>query len=97
MLHFRQAKTTQETQQAVSFQLLFTKTWHPFLTVVFIGLLGIVAWVLSAETGRNYGFGVAVPSANVIQYIVIGQQRYLNWGSYFVLGILLGSFLTAKL
>ncbi|MGX2951012.1 YeeE/YedE family protein [Ursidibacter sp. B-7004-1] len=97
IVHFRQAKTTQETQQAVSFQLLFAKTWHPFLTAVFIGLLGIVAWVFSAETGRNYGFSVAVPSANVIQYIVIGQQRYLNWGSYFVLGILLGSFLTAKL
>ena len=38
-----------------------------------------------------------MPSANVVQYLVIGQQRYLNWGSLFVLGIPLGSFLMAKL
>lgn len=52
---------------------------------------------MSEQYGRAYGYGVAVPTANVVQYIVIGQQRYLNWGTYFVLGILLGSFIAAKL
>ncbi|MDY6216057.1 YeeE/YedE family protein [Actinobacillus porcinus] len=69
----------------------------PFITGTFIGLLGIVAWYFSAQAGRNYGFGIAVPSANVVQYLVTGQQRYLNWGSLFVLGIIVGSFLSAKL
>ncbi|MBN6065739.1 YeeE/YedE family protein [Aggregatibacter actinomycetemcomitans] len=68
-----------------------------FLGAVLIGLLGIAAWYFSAQTGRNYGFGIAVPSANVVQYIVTGQQRYLNWGSLFVIGILIGSFAGAKL
>ena len=85
--------------------ILIKKTIHsdnassltPFITGTFIGLLGIVAWYFSAQTGRHYGFGIAVPSANVVQYLVTGQQRYLNWGSLFVLGIIVGSFLSAKL
>ena len=62
-----------------------------------IGVLGIIAWVVSAENGRNFGFGISVPSANVIQYFVTGQQRYFNWGSVFVVGILIGSMISAKI
>lgn len=76
---------------------IFTQHWHPFVTAVLIGLLGIAAWFFSELSGRSYGYGIAVPSANVVQYLVIGQQRYLNWGTYFVLGIVLGSFISAKL
>ena len=68
-----------------------------FLGAVLIGLLGVIAWYCSAQTGRNYGYGIAVPSANVVQYIVTGQQRYLNWGSLFVLGMFVGSIVSAKL
>lgn len=67
------------------------------LTAVLIGILGIIAWYLSAENGRNFGFGISVPSANVVQYLVTGQQRYLNWGTLFVIGILAGSMISAKL
>ena len=75
----------------------FKRPWNPYLGGLLIGLLGVLAWYLSAQTGRNYGYGIAVPSANVVQYLVIGQQRYINWGSLFVLGIPLGSFLMAKI
>lgn len=66
------------------------------VTAVLIGVLGIVAWLVSASYGRNFGFGISVPSANVIQYLVTGQQRYFNWGSVFVVGILIGSACSAK-
>ena len=66
------------------------------LTGFLIGLLGVIAWFLSAESGRNFGYGVSVPSANVIQYLVTGQQRYFNWGSLFVIGIFVGSMISAK-
>ncbi|WP_035686834.1 YeeE/YedE family protein [Avibacterium paragallinarum] len=82
---------------AMIFPKIFARTWSPFLTAVAIGILGVIAWWLSADAGRNFGFGIAVPSANVIQYIVTGQQRYLNWGTLFVLGIPLGALLSAKL
>ena len=67
------------------------------VVAILIGLLGIIAWVFSAMNGRNFGFGISVPSANVIQYFVTGQQRYFNWGSVFVVGILIGSMLSAKI
>lgn len=86
-----------EPTQAVVFPQLFSYRWNLYLTATLIGLLGILAWLASAKTGRNFGFGIAVPSANVVQYWVTGQARYLNWGSLFVLGILLGSYLSAKL
>lgn len=67
------------------------------IVAILIGLLGIIAWVFSAMNGRNFGFGIAVPSANVIQYFITGQQRYFNWGSVFVVGIFIGSMLSAKI
>lgn len=44
------------------------------ITGVLIGILGIIAWVFSAEAGRNFGYGVAVPSGNVIQYLITGHE-----------------------
>lgn len=75
--------------------ILLEKRLHPFLGGAMIGALGILAWYLSAQTGREYGYGVAIPSANVVEFLVTGQHRYINWGSLFVLGIFAGSFLSA--
>ncbi len=68
-----------------------------FFGAFFIGLLSILAWYFSSQNGRDFGFGVAIPTANVIEYITTGQMRYLNWGSVFVLGIFTGSFLSSFL
>lgn len=70
---------------------------YPLGIAALIGLLGVLAWWLSWQSGRNYGYGVAVPTANVLQYLVTGQSRYLNWGSLFVLGILPDAFFSAWL
>ncbi|TKI06714.1 thiosulfate utilization transporter TsuA/YeeE [Martelella alba] len=76
--------------------LLFEKRWHPFATAIFIGVVAMLAWPLSAATGRNFGLGITTPSANILQYLVVGNDKYLNWGVFLVLGILLGSFIAAK-
>lgn len=62
-----------------------------------LGVLGVLAWVASAWSGRNYGFGISVPTMHLFQYLTTGQMRYLNWGTLFVLGIFIGSFLSAKI
>lgn len=67
-----------------------------YLTATALGVLGVVAWVVSAWSGRNYGFGISVPTMHLFQYLTTGQQRYLNWGTLFVLGIFIGSFISAK-
>ncbi|WP_035155513.1 YeeE/YedE family protein [Cohnella thermotolerans] len=77
--------------------LLFEKRWHPFLTAILVGLIAILAWPLSEATGRNSGLGITTPTANLLQYLVTGDKtKYLNWGVFLVLGILLGSFIAAK-
>ena len=81
--------------------LFFVCRKHPhksklYLTATALGVLGVVAWVASAWSGRNYGFGISVPTMHLCQYLTTGQQRYLNWGTLFVLGIFIGSFISAK-
>lgn len=76
--------------------VLFEKRWHPFVTAILVGLIALAAWPLSVATGRNFGLGITGPSANLMQYWVMGDTQFLNWGVYLVLGILLGSFIAAK-
>ncbi len=76
--------------------LLFEKRWHPFATAVLIGLIALLAWPLSAATGRVFGLGITAPSANILQYLVVGDDKFLNWGVFLVLGIFLGAFIAAK-
>ncbi|WP_182480502.1 YeeE/YedE family protein [Peribacillus asahii] len=76
--------------------LLFEKRWHPFFTAVLVGLIALLAWPLSEATGRMFGLGVTTPSANILQYLVTGDQAVINWGVFLVLGIFLGSFIAAK-
>ncbi|MGE8203887.1 YeeE/YedE thiosulfate transporter family protein [Heyndrickxia sp. NPDC080065] len=76
--------------------LLFEKRWHPFFTALLIGVIAIIAWPLSEATGRMSGLGITTPSANLLQYLVTGDQTFVNWGVFLVLGIFLGSFIAAK-
>jgi uncharacterized membrane protein YedE/YeeE len=76
--------------------ILFEKRWHPFVTAVLVGLIAILAWPLSEATGRMSGLGITTPSANIMQYLVTGDETIINWGVFLVLGIFLGSFIAAK-
>ncbi len=76
--------------------LLFEKRWHPFVTAVLIGLIALLAWPLSEATGRMFGLGITSPTANILQFLVSGESKHINWGVFLVLGIFLGSFIAAK-
>ena len=76
--------------------LLFEKRWHPFFSAVLIGLIALLAWPLSVATGREFGLGITGPSANIMQYLVTGDEKFINWGVFLVLGIFVGSFIGAK-
>lgn len=60
-----------------------------------IGLIGILAWPLSASTGRPYGLSITEPIATLFRYLFTGEARWLNWSSFMWLGIPLGAFLGA--
>lgn len=77
--------------------ILFEKRWHPFITATLIGLIAILAWPLSLATGREFGLGITAPSANIMQYLITGDSKFINWGVFLVVGILFGSLIAARL
>jgi uncharacterized membrane protein YedE/YeeE len=87
---------TPKTKKRGLSHVLFEKRWHPFLTAVLVGVIAIAAWPLSEATGRMYGLGITAPSANLLAFLVTGNFRLLDWGTFLVVGIALGSFLAAK-
>lgn len=76
--------------------LLFEKSWHPFVSATLVGLLAILAWPLSYMSGRDFGLGITIPSANIIAFLTTGNMQYVDWGMFLVLGIFIGSFIAAK-
>ena len=76
--------------------LLAEKPWHVYTTGAIVGVLGVVAWPLSAATGRNDGLGITTPSSDLVRFVTTGDTTRINWGALLVLGILIGSYLAAK-
>jgi uncharacterized membrane protein YedE/YeeE len=77
--------------------LLFEKKWGAFSTALVLAALAVLAWPLSWATGRESGLGITGPSSNIVNYLVAGDAEVIDWGVYLVIGILLGSFIAAKL
>ena len=78
-------------------RLLFDRPWSPNATAVVVGVLAAVAYPLSNATGRNAGLGITTPSANIVQFLTTGDAASIDWGVLFVLGLIPGSYLAAKL
>lgn len=76
--------------------ILAEKPWHFYSTALIVGLLGVLAWPLSAATGRNSGLGITTPSSDVARFFTTGDLERINWGTLLVLGLLAGSFIAAK-
>ncbi|BCX78794.1 YeeE/YedE family protein [Campylobacter sp. 19-13652] len=64
---------------------------------VVVGVLAVWAWLDSFSVGRYFGFSFSLPSANLLEFVLTAQHRYLNWGSLFVLGVPIGAFISARL
>jgi uncharacterized protein len=70
--------------------------WSWIVTGVAIGVIGVIAWVLSAETGRPFGLSVTEPAYTYIRFLGLGQWSALNWASFMWVGIPVGAFLAAR-
>lgn len=51
----------------------------------------------SNATGRNSGLGITTPSANIVNFLATGDASRIDWGVLFVLGLIPGSYIAAKL
>ena len=60
-----------------------------------LGVIGLLAWVISQPSGWAYGPGVVGASAEYIEMFRSGPG-VLNWGSFMVLAMPLGAYLAAR-
>jgi uncharacterized protein len=82
---------------------IFKRGWHWLPTGIFVGLVGILAFPMSAATGRNYPLGITAGWVNIWQWlfkwtnVVEGQPKVvtLNWGGALIIGIVLGALVAA--
>ena len=42
------------------------------------------------------GLGITTPSANLVNYLISGDLKFIDWGVLLVLGIFIGSYIAAK-
>lgn len=77
--------------------LLLERPWSPYASAVAVGVLAAVAYPLSNATGRNAGLGITTPSANIVNFLTTGNAESIDWGVLFVLGLIPGSYIAAKL
>ncbi|PTE68073.1 hypothetical protein BUY46_09260 [Staphylococcus devriesei] len=75
---------------------LFEKRYHPFLAGIAVGIIALIAWPMSYSTGREGGLGITTPSANLIQFLITGDLKFIDWGVFLILGIFAGSYIAAR-
>lgn len=75
---------------------LFEKRYHPFLAGIAVGIIALIAWPMSYSTGREGGLGITTPSANLIQFFITGDLKFIDWGVFLILGIFAGSYIAAR-
>ncbi len=71
--------------------------WPWLFTGLVLGLIGLVAWLSSAAAGRNYGLSITGPIRSWFRYLVTGDPGFLDWGSWMLAGLIVGSFVAARL
>lgn len=93
---FRSQEAKQPKVARLSNQPKWKRPLHLYTAGAIIGVIGVIAWPLSAATGRNSGLGITTPTANSLQYTVTGDEGFIDWGVMLVLGLLVGAFIAAK-
>lgn len=86
-----------ETKRSGFAHLLLERPWSPYASAIVVGVLAAVAYPLSNATGRNSGLGITTPSANIVNFLTTGEASRIDWGVLFVLGLIPGSYIAAKL
>jgi len=67
--------------------------WGWVNTGILVGLIGILAFPLSAAAGRNYPLGITAGWINIVQVIFTGGT--FNWLGLMIIGIVIGGLIAA--
>ncbi len=79
--------------ETISIGEIFKKGWPWWMTVIVIGLIGMIAFVSSAAAGRNYPLGITAGWLGILNFFVTGGTTTLGWLSWMVIGIVIGAFI----
>lgn len=69
--------------------------WPWYTTGLALGLLGSLAWLAGAPSGWHWGLSITGPSRTLLGLLVDPANHPMTWGVFMLLGVPLGSWLSA--
>lgn len=72
------------------------ENWPWQRTGLMLGLLGTLAWVLGAPAGWHWGLSMTGPSRTLLGVLVDQAAHPMTWGAFMLLGVPLGSWISAR-
>lgn len=90
---FKQKETIFKVQKSL-FEKIFKSGWNWKTTGIIIGIIGMLAFIFSPFSGRNYPLGITMGFETIVKSVVTGQN-FLNWESFEVIGLIIGAFFAA--
>jgi uncharacterized protein len=74
---------------------IFKRGWNWLTAGIVLGLIGVIAFPLSAATGRNYPLGITAGWEAILKTIITGEPAIINWGALLIVGAVLGAAIAA--
>lgn len=71
--------------------------WPWPITGLALGLLGVLAWVTGALAGWTWGLSITGPTRSLLEAALLGSAESLDWGVAMLVGIPIGTWLSARL
>jgi len=75
---------------------IFKKSWNWLVTGIGIGIVGIIAFPISAAAGRNYPLGITAGWIQWVKVVILRvPEQAVNWIAAMVIGVVIGAFIAA--
>lgn len=75
----------------------FQVGWPWWVTGLALGVIGVIAWVASGLTRRDYGLSIVQPTVSLTRLVLAGDAGGISWATFLLLGLPVGSLVAAKL
>lgn len=86
-----------DARRSALWRAVFGRGWPWPVTGAAVGAVAVIAWLTSISTGRMAGLGITGATAGLLRFLVAsGDVSALDWNTFLVLGIPVGSFIAAK-
>jgi len=69
--------------------------WPWYCTGLILGALGTLAWIVGAPSGWHWGLSMIGPSRSLVRVVLDQSLSPLTWGAFMLLGVPLGTWLSA--